>query len=69
MQITFIPEDSKCSSSNLLHASCGLVALCMAAELLRASEKSPDAVLTAARQMGYTLHGEMFSGMHWIYLL
>ncbi|XP_063957820.1 actin maturation protease-like isoform X1 [Lytechinus pictus] len=41
--------------------TCGLVALSMAASMLKSSGKSLDVVLNAAREKGYTLQGEMFS--------
>lgn len=46
----------------LVVPSCGLVALCMAANMLNLAEKSLDVVLSAAIEKGYTLQGEMFSG-------
>eukprot|EP00057_Strongylocentrotus_purpuratus_P027409 XP_011681883.1 PREDICTED: UPF0692 protein C19orf54 homolog [Strongylocentrotus purpuratus] len=41
--------------------TCGLVALCMAANMLNSAEKSLNVVLSSAIEKGYTLQGEMFS--------
>ena len=43
---------------------CGLVALCMAGQLLGSTAVSVDDILAKARYLGFTNNGEMFSGTY-----